>query len=187
LCCEYIVAQCRYGIDSDAPRQEPKHRLQTCPALCQDFLAQAAGCPATPQAVVRSGDARNLTARMPFKSAARPADPRGPSPFACPSSRASSRCASSGALRRRDGKAVSHLHCAAFASPHSLDQRTGYPEYLVPVLCRWSASFARQLLQFASFRPASSPSVCVNGNRETQREGFKPFGFTRSVASFVTG
>jgi hypothetical protein len=43
------------------------------------------------------------------------------------------------------------------------------------------------LSPFAGFRPASSPSVCVNGNRETQREGFKPSGFTRSVASFVTG
>ena len=51
-----------------------------------------------------------LTARRPFKSAARPADQRGPSTFACPSSRASFHCASSGALRLRDGKAVSQLH-----------------------------------------------------------------------------
>jgi hypothetical protein len=36
------------------------------------------------------------------------------------------------ALRRRDGKAISQLHCAAFASLHSLDQRTGHPEYRFP-------------------------------------------------------
>ena len=50
--------------------------------MWQDFLAQATRCPATPQADVRAGDARNLTARRPFKSAARPADQRGPSTFA---------------------------------------------------------------------------------------------------------
>jgi len=84
------------------------------------------------------------------------------------------------------GKAVSQLHCAAFASLYSLDQRTGHPGYLVPVLCRWSASFARQLLQFDSFRPASSPSVCVSGRPWKLNASVLPSPLGRqSVASLV--
>jgi hypothetical protein len=67
--------------------QTVSHRKAHCR---QDFPSQATGRPATPQADGRSGDARNLTARRPFKSGARPADQRGPSTLACPSSRASS-------------------------------------------------------------------------------------------------
>ncbi len=153
-------------------------RRQTYPALCQDVPSQASGCPAPPQADGRSGDARNLTARRPFKSATRPADQRGPSTFACPSSRASSRCASSGALRLQDGKAVSCLPACRTPLLHFPRQRPIHPGYRSLVLdTRLRRSALSPGPPASAFRPASSPSVCVSGNRETQRFCFpEPFG-----------
>jgi hypothetical protein len=78
---------------------------------------------------------------------------------------------------------LSHLRCST-----SLAQRMGHPEYREPCPVQMGVVATRcHLSPFAFFRPASSPSGCVNGNRETQREGFKSSGFTRSVAGFVTG
>ena len=150
-------------------------RRQTCPALWQDFPSQASGCPATPQAAARSGDAWDLTARRPFKSAARPADQRGPSTFVFPSSRASFRCLSSGALCLRDGKAVSHLlGFRIYAAPLPLPSAWDTPDTGDPVPCRWASSLRAVICHrlLPSVLPLK-PSGCVNGNRETQRECFQ--------------
>jgi len=57
-------AQCDWDDNSQEPIFAGKPAL-----LCGMTSLVASGCPATPQANSRSGDARNLTARRPFKSA----------------------------------------------------------------------------------------------------------------------
>ena len=93
------------------------------------------------------------------------------------------RTSPSGRQGGQSASRLSHLRCST-----SLAQRTGHPGYREPRPVQMGVVVARwHLSPFAFFRSASSPSVCVIGARETQRECFKPFGFTRSVASFVTG
>jgi len=125
------------------------------------------------------GDARNETARKKNTSASA-FQAKGDLRLECRCLRGLvSDGASASALRRRDGKAVSHLlGFRIFAAPLPLPPQLFTAEYRVPEQLQGASSLraviCRRLL--ASALPLS-PSGCVNGNRETQRFSFpKPFG-----------